>query len=186
MTKDEILKLKAVVLYIIKKYETIDILHLFKIIYFADREHYAVYGRRIINDTFCALKNGPVPSFLYDAIKILRGECGNYNATMRIISDSLSIPDKEFAYIISAKDTPDMDELSLSDVELLDKSMSENGSLSINTLSKKSHDIAWQDAWNKEQNSPINPILMARAAGASEATIEYIRENELFDMFVGL
>ena len=54
----------------------------------------------------------------------------------------------------------------------------------IHTLSKKSHDLAWQEAWNRAQNSPIEPILMARAAGASEATIEYIRENELFDKTV--
>lgn len=64
MSEDEILKLKAAVLYIIKQCGTIDYFHLFKILYFADREHYAVYGRRLVNDTFCALKNGPVPSFV--------------------------------------------------------------------------------------------------------------------------
>ena len=44
LTTDEILKLKAVALYVINKFEAIDILPLFKIIYFADREHYAVFA----------------------------------------------------------------------------------------------------------------------------------------------
>ena len=77
MTIDDILKLKAAALYVVNKCQAIDYFHLFKILYFADREHYAVYGRRIINDTFCALQNGPVPSFLYDAIKVLYGSSSN-------------------------------------------------------------------------------------------------------------
>ena len=70
LTIDEMLKLKAVVLYVINKCDEIDYFHLFKILYFADRAHYAKYGRRIIQDTFCALPKGPVPSVLFDAIKV--------------------------------------------------------------------------------------------------------------------
>lgn len=70
LTLDEMLKLKAAVLYVINKCGVIDYFHLFKILYFADRAHYAHYGRRIIQDTFCALQKGPVPSTLFDAIKI--------------------------------------------------------------------------------------------------------------------
>lgn len=179
MSGDEILKLKAVVLYILKKCRTIDYFHLFKILYFADREHYAVYGRRLVNDTFCALKNGPVPSFLYDAVKVLYG--GTAGEELQIISSALSVADSDYKYFISAVEDPDMDELSVSDMEMLDKSISENLTLSFDTLSLKSHDIAWREAWEKTPNSPIVPILMARAAGASDATIEYIKENEFFD-----
>lgn len=182
MTIDDILKLKAVALYVINKCQPIDYFHLFKILYFADREHYAVYGRRIINDTFCALQNGPVPSFLYDAIKVLYGS--NSNEELLMISKALTSPDSDYKYYITATEMPDMDELSVSDIEMLEKSISENQTLPFNTLSRKSHDIAWYDAWNRQQNSPINPLMMARAAGASEATLEYIRENEFFDLLV--
>ena len=179
MSGDEILKLKAVVLYILKQCRTVDYFHLFKIIYFADREHYAVYGRRLVNDTFCALKNGPVPSFLYDAVKVLDG--GRVDEELQLISSALSVADSDYRYFISAVEEPDMDELSVSDMEMLDKSISENLTLSFDTLSRKSHDIAWQEAWEKTPNSPMMPILMARAAGASDDTIEYIKENEFFD-----
>lgn len=181
---DEILKLKAAALYVINKCQDIDFLHLFKILYFADKEHYAVYGRRIVNDTFCALQNGPVPSFLYDAIKVHQHKGGRCSDDLRIISDSIFLPSKEFDYYVSSKEQPDMDELSASDIEMLDKSIAENKDIPFGELSEKSHDIAWHDAWNRQQNSPINPLLMARAAGASEATLEYIRENEFFDQLV--
>ena len=182
MTIDDILKLKAAALYVVNKCQAIDYFHLFKILYFADREHYAVYGRRIINDTFCALQNGPVPSFLYDAIKVLYGSSSNEELLM--ISKALTSPDSDYKYYITATEMPDMDELSASDIEMLDKSISENQTLPFSTLSRKSHDIAWQEAWNRQHNSSIDHKLMARAAGASEATLEYIRENEFFDQLV--
>lgn len=184
MSEDEILKLKAVVLYIIKRCGAIDYFHLFKILYFADREHYAVYGRRLVSDTFCALKNGPVPSFLYDAVKALGGDVPDEE--LRIVTSALILADSDYKYIVSATEEPDFEELSASDIEMLDKSISENQALSFDTLSRKSHDIAWQSAWEKSQNSPMEPMLMARAAGASDATIEYIRESESFDALFGM
>ena len=70
MTTDDMLKLKAVTLYILKQCGELDFIHLFKILYFAERQHYATYGKHLVKDTFCALERGPVPSFLYDAVKV--------------------------------------------------------------------------------------------------------------------
>ena len=187
MTQDEILKLKAVALYIITKFGEVDILRLFKILYFAEREHYAKYGRRIVNDTYFALERGPVPSALYDAIKIIQGKNSlSANPLLGIISNSICVGcDVSFDYVIAAKEQPDMTELSKSDIECIDKSFLENKDLDYNALSDKSHDIAWTDAWNKDKNSAINPILIAQAAGANEAMMEYIKENELIDKLIG-
>lgn len=184
MNNDDVLKLKAVALYVINMCKAIDYFHLFKIIYFADREHYAVYGRRIVKDTFCALKNGPVPSNLYNAVKEVIGKEHIGNSPLRTISNAIEATDPDYSYIISAKELPDMDELSESDVEMLDKSISENLSLPFNTLSEKSHDTAWQTANDACPNSEMNPVLMARSAGASEDTIKFIQENEEFDNFL--
>lgn len=186
LTYDELLKLKAVVLYIVNKCEAIDYFHIFKIIYFADRDHYAKYGQRIINDTFCALKNGPVPSTLFDAIKIVVGQRNRAeNSTLNIISDSLFSSDDTYSYILSAKETPDMDELSRSDIEYLDKAIVENLNIPFGVLSDKSHDEAWKEAWKNNQSSPINDISMAKAGGANSAMIEYIEENKLIDALIG-
>lgn len=184
MTIDDILKLKAVALYVINMCKAIDYFHLFKIIYFADREHYAVYGRRIIKDTFCALKNGPVPSNLYNAVKEVIGMEHIGTSPLCTISKAIEAADPDYNYIISAKELPDMEQLSKSDVAMLDKSISENLGLPFSTLSEKSHDTAWQTANATCPNSEIDPILMARAAGASDDTITFIRENEAFDDFL--
>lgn len=183
MNHDDVLKLKAAVLYVVDKCGEIGYMHLFKILYFANREHYAKYGRSIINDTFCALPKGPVPSFLYDAVKGLPfiPKSGEF----KVISDSLFNQDPTYYYLLSAKEKPDMDELSKSDIVCLDNSIKENINLDIERLSEKSHDLAWKEAWNKGTSSSINKLSIARAGGANEAMLEYIQENELIDSLIG-
>lgn len=182
LTVDEMLKLKAVVLYVINKCGEIDYFHLFKILYFADKEHYAKYGRRIIQDTFCALPKGPVPSALFDAIKIAVNQASaTKDSPLLMIADAITSPDSAYYFILGAKEMPDMDELSKSDITFLDASIAENKDTDIKTLSTKSHDIAWKDAWEKKIAHPMNPLLMAKAAGANDAMMEYIKENEIIN-----
>jgi len=182
LTFDEILKLKAAALYIVDKCGIIDYFHIFKILYFADKEHYSKYGRRIVKDTFCAMDNGPVPSVLYDSVKISMGKKNaEYNPFLAMIAKSLYPVDQEYAYFLSASEKPDLDELSVSDIECLDKSINENKDLSFSELSKKSHDYAWKTAYHIKASSEIDNINIAISAGANDAMIEYIKENELID-----
>lgn len=70
-TIDQILKIKAVVLYILKAFpEGVDYIHLFKVMYFAQQNQLKEYGLPIVYDTFVARKHGPVPTLTY---KVLRG-----------------------------------------------------------------------------------------------------------------
>ena len=170
---------KRQVLYVINKCDEIDYFHLFKILYFADRAHYAKYGRRIIQDTFCALPKGPVPSVLFDAIKVATKQATAVNnSPLSIISNSIESPDSAYYFILSTKELPDMEELSQSDIDCLDASIKENKNVDIDTLSTKSHDEAWRNAWEKQKAHPMDAILMAKAGGANESMIEYIKENE--------
>ncbi len=184
LSDDDVLKLKAAILYILDKCGVIDYFHLFKILYFADREHYAVYGRRIIKDTFCAFPNGPVPSFTYDAVKEVLNKSHFEDERLKCISGVLESCDPTYSYYLKAKEQPDLDELSKSDIEMLDKSIDENMVLPFGPLSRKSHDLAWQDAWNRCVASEMDPLLMARAAGATDETLDFIRENEMIDSLI--
>ena len=47
---------------------------LFKILYFAEQKHLLQYGRTITGDRYIAMKDGPVPSNIYDLLKTLRGD----------------------------------------------------------------------------------------------------------------
>lgn len=58
-TKDQILKIRATVLYILQSFPCgIDYIKLFKILYFAQQMHLVNYGRTIIDDTFQARQYG--------------------------------------------------------------------------------------------------------------------------------
>lgn len=185
MTEDELLKLKAVVLYIIGQCKTIDYFHLFKILYFADRNHLGKYGRRIVKDTFCALQYGPVPSNLYDAIKIVTGKTSRpASDAITILSDALASKDTIYPNYLTNKEEADMDELSPSDIECIDQSIKENSQTPFDRLSDQSHDKAWIEAWEKKRNSPINELTLAEAGGADESMMEYVKENLELDSLI--
>ncbi|WP_277121534.1 Panacea domain-containing protein [Bacteroides ndongoniae] len=185
LTTDDILKLKAITLYIVNKCGVADIFHILKILYFADRAHYAEWGTRLSEDTFCAMDNGPVASHLYNALKDVTGkEKLPAGSPLKIISDSLYQADPMFEYYISAREEADMDELSASDIACLDRSIAENKEQAFGELSKRSHDQAWQEAYGRKKNAPMNPLLMAEAGGASKETLEFIKENAEFDQMI--
>ena len=185
LTTDDILKLKAITLYIVNKCGVADIFHILKILYFADRAHYAEWGTRLSEDTVCAMDNGPVASHLYNALKDVTGkEKLPAGSPLKIISDSLYQADPMFEYYISAREEADMDELSASDIACLDRSIAENKEQAFGELSKRSHDQAWQEAYGRKKNAPMNPLLMAEAGGASKETLEFIKENAEFDQMI--
>ena len=61
-------------LYVANRVQRKDFHKIFKIIYFADRQHLADWGSPITGDTYIAMEAGPVPSRLYDMLKIVRGD----------------------------------------------------------------------------------------------------------------
>ena len=72
-TIDQILKIKAVVLYILKAFpEGVDYIHLFKVMYFAQQNQLKEYGLPIIYDTFVARKHGPVPAQCPQALRCVQ------------------------------------------------------------------------------------------------------------------
>ena len=187
MTRDDILKLKAVTLYILKQCGgELDFIHLFKILYFAERSHYAAYGKHLVADTFCAMERGPVPSFLYDAVKVATGISGCTDASaLKLISSALAPAGGECRYyIVRALEEPDMDELSRAAIASLDKSISENQNKDARQLSEESHDEAWREAWNYKHASPMKSLSIAKAGGAEDGFASYIAEQEKLDNYL--
>ncbi len=141
---------------------------IFKILYFADQRHLTLYGTPITDDSYIAMKYGPVPSNSYDIFKALRG-------------DSLSISDSDYGDffeidshdILISKKEADIEELAESHIECLESSIRENKDLDFIQLSQKSHKMAWDNARNDE----MNVIDIAREGGANEEMIKYIYLN---------
>ncbi len=134
------------------------------------KKHLVKYGRSIVGDTYYAMKNGPVPSFIYDALKFARGD-GTPNSLFEDIANAISIRSN---YTFVAIEKADLDELSKSDIECLDKSIEENRDIEYTALTKKSHDAAWKAADN---NDAIDTLNIAKAGGADKEMLKYIEES---------
>ena len=168
-------KYKAVMLYVLNETGGNMGRHqLFKIIYFANIEHLAVYGRGIIDDRFVAMENGPVPSKLYDIIK----DYGNPHTPVdwKYIHDSIRVVKKGKHSVIFPVDFADEDELSISEIDCLRKSVTENKDLKFKDIVYKSHKDAWNNAYSKKPNSNMDIFDMAKEGGASDDMLDYIED----------
>ena len=158
-------KLKEIALYILSKTKGVDIYHLLKILYFAEKKHLLNWGCSMVGLNFQAWEHGPVQPELYRSVK----------------------QDKEFnnleedaSSVIFAVREPDMDYITDSYRECLDESILENYNLSFSQLREKSHDSAWEEAYNSD--SKVMSILsIAKAAGANDGMMEYIQEMSDFE-----
>ena len=151
---------------------TADFHKIFKILYFAEKMHLSKYGRAIIGDRYIAMKNGPVPSTVYDIFKILKGESILKLDYVADISMDFKIIDDYYVQLLN-RDF-DIDIFSETEQECLIQSIEENKLLDFNTLTSKSHDTAWGQT---TQNDVISPFQIALAAGANEEMLKYISLN---------
>ncbi|QSV44402.1 Panacea domain-containing protein [Geobacter benzoatilyticus] len=155
----------ATVLYIAKKLGSTprkpDMHRIFKVLYFADQKHIAKFGRPVIGDTYIAMKDGPVPSQIYDMLKDVRDHLtGQFD-------DFFCVQN----YYVTPRRDPDLDELSESDIEALDESIAENGRLNYAQLRNKSHDNAYE---RSTRNGRILIREIAKVSGASPELLKYV------------
>ncbi len=163
-------KAKSAVLFITNQLGQSDLLRIFKILYFADQKHLSKYGRPIIADKYIAMKNGPVPSYIYDLFKVIRGD-EYLNKLDNTFVTAFKFVDNN--YTIKPQEEANLEYLSKSDISCLEDAIRENRALTFSQLSEKSHDTAWINA-TKDDHMDI--IQIAIAGGANEEMVKYIIE----------
>lgn len=172
-------KLRELVLYILDKTGGVDFYHAFKILYFAEMKHLAKWGSSIVPDEFCALKYGPVPTRLYDAVKDLNHP---HMALSEELSEVIQFAGEDAPNILLPKRNTDMRFLSKSEIEAMDEAIAENKSLTFGQLMRKSHDEAWDEAHRRVNGTNIiSPLSMAKVLHADDAMLEYIDEQMQID-----
>lgn len=135
---DKIKTLNAL-LFVVNRVQRKDFHKIFKIIYFADRQHLADWGRPITGDTYIAMEAGPVPSRLYDMLKIVRGD--SYLPDTEGLGRFFQI--ENWMYVKPLQDA-DLNELSPNEQEALSDAISKYANLSYDEIKEKSHDVAWR------------------------------------------
>lgn len=149
------------ILYIAKKVPSPTKFYISKVMYFADRFHLEKYGRFICGDQYVAMKHGPVPSGVLDAM----------NAANNPIA---TVPFSLDKHTLQPHRSPDMEFFSESDLECLDRSISTYSWMSFGRLSEISHDDAWNAA---DRDDMMTVESIARTMKDGEQIIDYLELN---------
>lgn len=180
MSRDDIMILKAALLYIIKKSEAnrCDVYGIVKTAFYAQQIHLAKSGSPLFNDEICALPFGPVPSSMYDILKMARGDEGEMafheNDGLRDVSDSIGWKDERYF----AKEDPDMDFLSESDIQSLEEAIARVSKMSFDDIYTDTHGNEWERAFKskKKGKKVMDIVKIAEEGGADESTLAYLKE----------
>ncbi len=141
--------------------------HLLKVLYFADKEHLARYGRTICGDSYVAMRLGPVPSGAYDVIKCACGD-GTFLYD-ESISEAIGVRNR--VAIAPLRDA-DLEFLSESDIECLDWAVEKYGQMPFPQLRDLSHeDPAYKAA---DEGDFISLEEIAKTLPDSELLLEHL------------
>ena len=179
MTEDDIKTLKAALLYIIEKSETKkrDVYGIVKTAFYAQQIHLSTSGSPLFKDDICALPFGPVPSVMYAILKLARGDerelqFHNNDALLRV-STSIGWKDEQFF----AKEKPDLDYLSESDILALNLAIERVSKMSFDDIYSDTHGPEWDRAYHKGSGKKVmNTLKIAEEGGADASVLAYLKE----------
>lgn len=122
-----------------------DKLKLVKLLFYADREHLVRYGRPIIGGDYVAMQHGPVPSQLL-----------NY---LNRAAEEADLPFNLQDHHVLAKEVVNEDELSESDIEVLEYINTEYGKYDPITLRNLTHELkAYQSCYPDPTVNTSRPL----------------------------
>jgi len=162
-------KAVEVLLYVTKRAR--NMYNALKVLYFADKQHLAKYGRLIYGDSYVAMKLGPVPSAAYDIVKDASGD-GLYPTP--VPAEKLFLVDRHHNRI-SPRREADLDRLSESEIECLDAAIEQYGRLPLGALKKISHEDEAFRASDENDFMPIEAIV--GSLPDADPLLDYLRNG---------
>lgn len=126
-----------------------------KMFYLSDKLHLQEYGRLICGDRYIAMEYGPVPSAIYDMMKVAATEKSIDVDWDEIIREAMSV---KHGREIIAKRNGELDMLAESEVECIKQTIVQYGNKSFGELTDITHDSAW-NATDDNQTIPLDAIV---------------------------
>ena len=157
-----------VILYIVERLQRRDLHKVFKILYFSDREYLANYGYPITCARYVAIQARPVPSKVYDIVRMVRGD--SYFQDTENIKEYFTIED--WKYIKPAK-AANLRKIAPAEIEAIDKCLDQYGNLSYQRVKEKSEEEAGE---RTARDNSITVEAIAREGGLSTEDLEYVAE----------
>jgi len=186
MSQAEVQTLKAVLLYIIQnsRGDKRDVYGIVKTAYYAQLEHFVNYATPMFDDKIYALPFGPVPSRIYNILKVARGDSasGAYLNDERLVAIASSIQfEDEFFY---TAENPDMAYLSKSDIDCLNRAIAKVAGMTFSQIKWDTHGQEWQRAFGTDAKI-LDNLSIAKEAGADKAHLDYLNESLEIDKLLG-
>jgi len=169
-------KLIAAVAYFAQhKLPKLDKLKTVKLLFYADKEHLLKHGRPIFGDVYFCMPHGPVPSYSKNVIDdTLDGTDEEAGLLKYVAVQYQSVGHKYPQFVLKAE--PNLDELSLSELQALDAVIERYGGMSPWDLRQASHkELCWtiaRDAKPEHMESvPMPYELFFEGTGRDEQEI---------------
>lgn len=163
-------KARAAIHWMTRQQTGIDLHTMLKACYFADKEHLNKHGRPIFGATYRAMKFGPVPLEIYEMAKGEALWLADLNA------DRYPWCLDGFRIRLIDNNDPDLDVLSESDFECLQKAFEKSRAMDFNSRTEATHGRDWQAA----NLGPMRYEDMLDDTEDKEHAVEYLRESAPF------
>lgn len=169
-------KLKAIMLYIISnlKSEKRSVYFIVKTSFLAHQHHMATYSVPLLDEKIMALPFGPVPTDVYDALKIARGEeaAKRYHKhdSLHIVYDAIGYSNEYFLQ----KESANLDYISPAALISLDHALSLVSRMSFDDVLHTTHQEEWHRAYNSSSHV-MNPVAIAKEGGIDSENIPYLK-----------
>lgn len=163
----------------------LDVMKTLKLLYFADKTHLLRYGRPIIGDDYYGMEHGPVPSNAYDIIK---DAIANRNVPPQdLVERYIEVQAVGDLHQITAKQPPNMDVFSDSDVEVLEETIRRYGqvkALELRRLAHEEPDVKHADA-ERAKTHRLRADMPYRLffSAADEKMLAVVEEDQDTDRF---
>ena len=156
----------------------------FKTLYFAEQQYLTTYGASLMGgDRFVKMKDGPVPTHIYDFVKLANGKYQGHAYGPEFTEQVKASIAPHDRHQMVALIGPDLDFLAPAEAEVLYNSARMCAPLTYAQLRDMSHDRAWHSV---EYNEIIEPVAIAAAAGATPEQLDYLREVLNNDYYASL
>lgn len=126
-----------------------------KMLYLADKLHLQAYGRLICGDRYIAMEYGPVPSAIYNMMKVAAKKETIDVDWDEMIQEALTV--NHGRNIIPTREC-DIGLLAESEIECMQKTIAEHGKKTFGQLTDMTHDSAWT-ATDDNQTIPLDAII---------------------------
>lgn len=142
-----------------------------KMLYLSDKLHLQEYGRLISGDRYIAMQYGPVPSAIYDMMKVPTGRKSIDPDIDELIMEAFSIAQGREIVPKRAADTSFLAE---SEMQCIRRTIQEHGLKTFGTLTDLTHDSAYDET---DENQTIALSAIVRTLPNADELASYLEAH---------